>query len=867
LKIHPRAAGLFICAAFFLYPARSQTAAAQPQAAKVNGAKPGPAPTGRSRMGAAGQRNENVIVYMVDTNAVKESNIRVGTTTTAVSEPRAESQYFATEHGVAPGSVAGLRPQAAPGGVHGDASYSHQNSIFNARTFFQVGGVKPSHRNVASGRLTGPLPGVRAFWTAAYSQRDVRGMVNGNALVPLASERTPLATDPAVRAIVQRFLDAYPNELPNRPEIDARALNTNAPQRIDSIAGTVRLDALLSGSQRLMANYSIDRQRIRPFKFVAGQNPDTDLHTVRGAATWARQLSANSNLALTASFQRAVSVLTPGPNAVGPRVRFGNQIEELGPDSMFPINRTANTSLYGAAVSHRAGTHDLTWGGDVTRSRQYGIESNNSRGYLQFQNNFGRTAIENFRLGLPTIYEIALGDLKREFANYTVNGYFGDRWQLHPRMQIYIGLRYMADTRPVETSGIDKIPFSGDFNNFSPRFSLAWQAGGGWVVRSMYTTSFQKVPPVTYQQIRNNPPKVHYVTVQQPLLTDLLAGVPLEAGGRYTPTWISSDLASPYSHQYNVTIEKRLAGGGTLRTSYVGSRTIKLLNARTQNRAEAAPGIPLTTATVNLRRPDPRYYETYTILNGGIAYFDAGSVSFDVPSKRGFSGQFAYVFSKALDEGPDFSATAANQDLVKNRNQWQYEAYKDRKGLSNFDSPHAFTATVTYELPFGRSARSWVRSFFGGWSVSSLHLWKRGTPSTLYIGSDSPGFGNVDGGPSDRPNILDPSILGATISHPDVATKILSRDRFAFIRAGESRGNLGRGTFRRARIWNWNGSAARRIQLPGDWSGLFTAEVYNLSNTPQFDEPQRNLSSPSFGKITNTLNDGRVFQLGFRIIF
>jgi hypothetical protein len=45
------------------------------------------------------------------------------------------------------------------------------------------------------------------------------------------------------------------------------------------------------------------------------------------------------------------------------------------------------------------------------------------------------------------------------------------------------------------------------------------------------------------------------------------------------------------------------------------------------------------------------------------------------------------------------------------------------------------------------------------------------------------------------------------------------------------------------------------------------AEAYNLSNTPQFDEPQRNLSSPAFGKITNTLNDGRVFQFGLRFVF
>jgi hypothetical protein len=42
------------------------------------------------------------------------------------------------------------------------------------------------------------------------------------------------------------------------------------------------------------------------------------------------------------------------------------------------------------------------------------------------------------------------------------------------------------------------------------------------------------------------------------------------------------------------------------------------------------------------------------------------------------------------------------------------------------------------------------------------------------------------------------------------------------------------------------------------------AESFNLGNRPQFDEPNRNLNATAFGKITNTLNDGRIFQLSLR---
>jgi hypothetical protein len=156
----------------------------------------------------------------------------------------------------------------------------------------------------------------------------------------------------------------------------------------------------------------------------------------------------------------------------------------------------------------------------------------------------------------------------------------------------------------------------------------------------------------------------------------------------------------------------------------------------------------------------------------------------------------------------------------------------------------------------------------GGWQVSGSWLAKSGTPLTLYVGSDAPGFGNVDGGPSDRPNLLDPSILGATVGHPDTAPLTLRRDRFGYIVPGEHRGSVGRNAFRKGGIANYNGAVSRTWKWGGrgERALVLRGEVFNLANHAQFDEPQRNLSSPAFGKITNTLNDGRVFQVGLRLM-
>jgi len=48
-----------------------------------------------------------------------------------------------------------------------------------------------------------------------------------------------------------------------------------------------------------------------------------------------------------------------------------------------------------------------------------------------------------------------------------------------------------------------------------------------------------------------------------------------------------------------------------------------------------------------------------------------------------------------------------------------------------------------------------------------------------------------------RPNILDPSILGRTIGSPDTSRILLPKSAFSYIKPGELRGNLGMNTFRK----------------------------------------------------------------------
>lgn len=78
---------------------------------------------------------------------------------------------------------------------------------------------------------------------------------------------------------------------------------------------------------------------------------------------------------------------------------------------------------------------------------------------------------------------------------------------------------------------------------------------------------------------------------------------------------------------------------------------------------------------------------------------------------------------------------------------------------------------------------------------------------------------------------------------------------------------MGNNTFRRGGIYNLNAGLERRFMLRGERALSFRAEGVNVLNTPQFAEPNADLSSPAFGQITNTLNDGRTFRFTLRLDF
>lgn len=816
-----------------------------------------------------GRRNENVSLTLIDNNVLKELNRRMGTTATAVREFDAERKYFGGEYGGSPSSPLHVSGSTTSD-LHGTAKWTHNNSIFSARSFFQVGKVQPARSNDYNATLTAPL------WTDANitltgGQRKLRGQVNGNILVPAAHERTPTATDPATLAVVRRILGAFPAELPNRTDISERALNTNSPQDINDHSAGATYDQGLGAKDRLILRYNFTLQDVDAFQLIGGQNPNTTTRSHDARITWNRIWNPSTSFDFSIGFNRVSSLLLADETSIGPTIFFNRALDFIGPSSNLPLDRAQNTFRYAGRLQRTSGNHTFNVGFDVSRRQLNGYEDNGHRGIFSFRNDFGRGLLDNILAGTPSNYRKGFGDAHRGFRVWSPVFFAGDTWRASQRFTLNYGMRYEAAPAPYEVNGLTEIPYDGDYNNFAPSFGFAYRASDRWgVFRASYSMQYGELFAATYMQTRFNPPGILNPNIDAPSLADPLSSFPPggpnpnQRGDFYR---LDPELSTPYSHQYNFTWEMRPHEDWTLELAYIGSRSIKLLQTWWVNRGRHIEGVVSATSNINARRADPRYSDVLYVLNGSRAFFDAAKATLRVPRWGGLSIDASYWFSKAIDLGGDYTNTAYSMDAFQTRSPNEFNVHSALRSLSNFDQPHALLMNTAYQSPSQITSSRWANRIFGSWQLTGVLLLKTGSPFSIQSGGDGAGFGNLDGVSSDVPNILDPSILGSRVDHPDTSQASMPRSAFAYQALGDSVGNVGHNVFRKDGVWNVNTSLARRFPLQGDMSLQFVAESLNLLNHAQFQMPGQSLSESNFGQITNTLNDGRTFQFTLSLSF
>jgi len=817
--------------------------------------------------------NPNLFYVKLDTNEILRDLTRRGADPQFLREFRSQENYFGAQYGQPLRDLEFAAPRPFLRGLHGSLYEQHQNSALNARSFFTVGKLLPWRRNEYGGAVGGPLVSDRLVFDLAASQTRDSGYINGNVQVPLANERTPLASDPTTRALIARLLDGFPDELPNLPYVSLRQLNTNAVRDIRSSAFSTYLGYRPNATDQIVFEQRFLDSTEEPFEFVAGENPVTFLRPQSVHLTYTRAVSPQTLLRFSHNFDRLSvfldvteryrNLLAPLGQDIVPEVSFGHDLTRLGPGTSYPRRRIENRFHYAAELTQARGSHALSAGLLVSRLQTNDLQSDNSRGAFSFGRDFGNDTIPNFLLGRPTGFLITLGDLYRGFRNWEMAYYLQDTIRVSPSLTLSLGLRHEIITAPVEVNGLTAISFGTDANNVAPQFGFAWNPGrGGTVLRGGYGVAFSSIFPVLYQRARFNPPAVQSIFAPAPDMLNPLQNVEERKTGL---NLLTPDLVAPYSHVYNFGIERRLPADLSLRVGYLGSRTIKLPVNFVTNRARPVEGIPTTTATINERRPDPRFQEISTIVNGTIAYYDAVQIAVDKRTGGGLAWNARYTFSKGINTTG--TQSFANTTGLGHTSTVEDNVVGDMKSLEQFDTPHALVIGFRYEFPIARGRRGFLAWFPGGWRVAGTTTFKSGTPIHIHTGSDSPGNGNVDGVGGDRPNLLNTAILGKSLDHPDTSTSIWRREYFNTIIPPGGRGNLGFQTFRGDGISNWNLALEKDVVLREPWTLRFRSEFINFLNHPQFDGPDDEMAYEPFGKIINTANRGRVIQLLLRLQF
>jgi hypothetical protein len=206
-------------------------------------------------------------------------------------------------------------------------------------------------------------------------------------------------------------------------------------------------------------------------------------------------------------------------------------------------------------------------------------------------------------------------------------------------------------------------------------------------------------------------------------------------------------------------------------------------------------------------------------------------------------------------EGGQAAAQSAYfQNLYDRKAEWG-PTYFDAKNMLNF--------VYTYAFPFGRKQQwgnNWhpvINSILGGWQMSGILTLRSGFPLTIQA-TDRSGS-RSRGARADR--------VGNGEGAKQVGAGKSWLDKTAFKEpVSATLGNSGVGVIRGPGWKTFDMTLQKYFPIRENLNVEFRAEVFNLTNTPQFSSPVRSASSATFGEITGAQGERQV-QFALKINF
>ncbi|MGA7593274.1 MAG: hypothetical protein WBW02_22395, partial [Candidatus Sulfotelmatobacter sp.] len=335
--------------------------------------------------------------------------------------------------------------------------------------------------------------------------------------------------------------------------------------------------------------------------------------------------------------------------------------------------------------------------------------------------------------------------------------------------------------------------------------------------------------------------------------------------------------------QFNVNIEHQLPSNVVLTVGYAGSRSAHILvdgvNLNVISPSACVPGSSTYDSTYTLgcgQNVIPWGPPTFpngapvidNITSTGAARYDSLQIKAETKSaRRGLYALLSYTYARALDSGfPDGVGTSTGATY------WPLPGtQKADWALSQIDLKHNISASVIYDLPFGKGRAfggNWsgvTNTVLGNWEVDVIERVLSGFPIFVFNSVDNSGVNFNQGGNNyNRPDqVCNPD------SGPNSLSEFFNTSCFAQAAPGKL-GDASRTPVYGPDFVNTDFSAIKHFILPyRDGMRLdFRAEFFNVFNHAQFGLPGADISTPAtFGVINSTVNNPRVAQFALKLNF
>jgi len=426
-----------------------------------------------------------------------------------------------------------------------------------------------------------------------------------------------------------------------------------------------------------------------------------------------------------------------------------------------------------------------------------------------------------------------------------------------------------------------------DWTALEPRVGAAWKPfGNSTVFRGGYAIFHDSSWNQGAQGLWQNPP--YYAEADNYGTSPMSAGFQTftspPSPGSFTGTIWAQDTNFKQGRiqQFNFNVEQQIPGNVVLTAGYAGSRSSHILESGNNINV----GSPTACGTVSgytlgcgaggaaFAAPYPAFpgSDISSIYDNGRSHYNSLQIKAETKSARaGLYALIAYTYSRSYDTGfSDGLGSIIGATYFPLPN-WQNLDW----GLSQINLNQNFTASIIYELPWGKG-RHWGSSWngatnavLGGWEATVIEHATSGFPIFDIDSNNTSGvnFVNANGSALIRPNMTcNPALSNPTLS------EWFNTACFSQPAAGEL-GNAPRTLpVGGPDFVNTDFSIIKHFVPREGWRLDFRTEFFNLWNHPQFGAPGGNASgadfnTPQFAVINYTVNNPRLVQFALKLAF